>query len=271
MSRAIVAAACVAAAVLLPLSNANAQESADDSRAAQAIKLSDEGNAFYRAHEYRKAIEKFVEAYAVDKDPNLLFNIARSYEAIGDATSATEKYEEFLAKPGGDIQARQKAETSLRQNRERKAAGTGPSAAQPAAARPGDGQAGSSPEAAAPAKDSKAIPIPVWIFAGVGVAVAVGGTIVYLAGVSDHDKVTGAAGFGDATSAVALTKPEAEDLKSSGDTKKAIGVAGWAIGGAALVTAGVLYFAIGNRSSAARGIRLVPTTTGMMFGYEGRL
>src|SRR5688500_15364231 len=58
--------------------------------------LNEEGAALYAARDYRRAIEKFIQAYAVDADPNLLFNIARCYEELGETDAAIEKYEVFV-------------------------------------------------------------------------------------------------------------------------------------------------------------------------------
>src|SRR5688572_23540599 len=72
------------------------------SSAAQALELSEQGSSLYRAGEYRRALEKFIEAYALGKDPNLLFNMGRCYQQIGEAAVAREKYEAFIAAPGAD-------------------------------------------------------------------------------------------------------------------------------------------------------------------------
>ena len=76
--------------------------------------VSDDGFALYRAREYRRAAEKFLQAYALDADPNLLFNIARCYEALGDTRLAIEKYEAFLANAGADEQGRRRAANAVR-------------------------------------------------------------------------------------------------------------------------------------------------------------
>lgn len=72
--------------------------------------LVDEGIALYNAQKYRPALEKFLQAYAIERDPNLLFNMARCYEAQGESAAAIEKYEEYLADPSIDARGRERAE-----------------------------------------------------------------------------------------------------------------------------------------------------------------
>ena len=83
-------------------------------RAASVQKLSDEGAALYQARDFNHAIDKFQRAYAVDPDPNLLYNIAKCYDALGDNKTAIEKYEQFINSPGADSAARVKAQESVR-------------------------------------------------------------------------------------------------------------------------------------------------------------
>jgi tetratricopeptide (TPR) repeat protein len=75
---------------------------------------SDDGFALYRSRQYRRAAEKFLQAYVRDADPNLLFNIARCYQALGDTDAAIEKYEAFLASSGADDQGRRRAAEAVR-------------------------------------------------------------------------------------------------------------------------------------------------------------
>ncbi len=100
---------------------AKAEQTTSDVQAA-ASKAAEEGLTLYRSHDYRKAIERFLDAYSRDPDPNLMFNIARCYEALGDGPAAIEKYELFLSKPGGDIGGRTKAEEALKRLRTKKEA-----------------------------------------------------------------------------------------------------------------------------------------------------
>jgi hypothetical protein len=84
-----------------------------DATETPASKLGSEGAELYKAHDYRAAIEKFSASYALDPDPNLLFNQGRCYEALGEKPTAVQKYKEFLGKQGGDVTARAKAQASI--------------------------------------------------------------------------------------------------------------------------------------------------------------
>src|SRR5689334_2035256 len=118
----------VVAAIALLTSAAGRPALADDAptdpaaRAAAVAKLTDDGFALYKIRDYRHAVEKFLQAYALDQDPNLLFNIARCYESMGDPDSAIEKYETFLSKPDADPQGKRRANEAIRALRRQKSA-----------------------------------------------------------------------------------------------------------------------------------------------------
>src|SRR2546430_12742357 len=97
-------------------STADAQSSA-----ASATRLSEEGFTLYRARDYRRAAEKFLQAYTLNQDSNLLFNIARCYEALGDPARAIEKYEAFLSTPDADLQGKRRATQTIHELRQSKA------------------------------------------------------------------------------------------------------------------------------------------------------
>src|SRR5690348_4833334 len=106
-------AAALALGVALASPAAHAEPPSSDAEAARIAELNEAGARAYNGRNYRAAIEKFVEAYAIDHDPNLLFNIARSYEKLGEVDAAIEKYEAFMAAPGADTEGRLKAKASL--------------------------------------------------------------------------------------------------------------------------------------------------------------
>jgi hypothetical protein len=211
--------------------------------------LNEEGAALYAARDYRRAIEKFIQAYAVDTDPNLLFNIARCYEELGEFDAAIEKYETFLNTPGADTRGRQRARESLDALRAaRTQAGTAPAAS--AEARAPEPAAPAAPPA--PASDereaaSSALP---WLTLGGAALFAAVGTTFYILGAGDHAQVTDARGYGDTNVVAAMTRREADDLVSSGDTKKLVGGVSFGLAGALAATYVVLLISADDESPA---------------------
>jgi tetratricopeptide (TPR) repeat protein len=228
-------------------------------------KLTDDGLALYSAHDYRRAVEKFMAAYAMDPDPNLLFNTARCYEQLGDVRAAIEKYENFLAEPGGDPNGRRKAEETLASLRKAKAGGS--------AARPASRDASHADTSSSSGRTSGPPWTTLgWISLSVGVAAGTAGTIVYLFGKSDQDQVTGTPGYGQAAKMqiANITQASAQELVDRGNTKKIIGEILWGTGGAALV--GAVTFFLLRRGSAESSVSVgfAPTTGGGTATVGGR-
>jgi tetratricopeptide (TPR) repeat protein len=191
--------------------------------AADALQLSEQGSSLYRAGEYRRALEKFIEAYAIGKDPNLLFNMGRCYQQIGEAAVAREKYEAFIAAPGADPDGVERARAFLREL----ARPPAESAAEPATP---------APVAAAPAESTPSPPVWPWVTLGAGVALAGTGAVLYALGASDHSELTEAPGYGDRNAVVPFSERRARDLVAAGDTKKLWGGVTLGVGGALLAT-----------------------------------
>jgi tetratricopeptide (TPR) repeat protein len=247
----------------------NAAASANQSNVAQ---LNEEGAALYAARDYRHAIEKFIQAYAVDTDPNLLFNIARCYEELGEVDAAIEKYELFLQTPGADTRGRQRARESiatLRAGRDQDAAGDTSKAQLKSSV------AAESESAPAPAGDNSETPsVLPWLTLGGSIAFAAIGTTFYLLGASDHGKVTDAPGYDEDDGVVDLTRREADDLVSSGDTKKLVGGISFGLAGALAATYVVLLVQGGEPSPESEpgpslGFSLVPSPGGTAVTVQG--
>jgi tetratricopeptide repeat protein len=232
--------------------------------------LNEEGASLYAAHDYRRAIEKFIQAYAIEPDPNLLFNIARCYEELGEAEAAIEKYEAFLKTPGADPRGQTRARESLAALR---AAQAGPAAVLPAA-QPAQTPARPAPEPAAAEQGSTLVP---WLTLGGSAVCAVVGTTFYLLGKSDHDAVTGARGFDDGAGVSELTHREADDLVSSGDTKKLIGGVSFGLAGALAATYVVHLVTRDDESTLERqpgpslGLSLAPARGGAAVLLQGSM
>ncbi len=67
---------------------------------AQSDALIQEAVEHYSAQRYKEAVECFKQANKILKEPELLFNIARSYEKMSNKREAIAWYERFLEAPG---------------------------------------------------------------------------------------------------------------------------------------------------------------------------
>jgi hypothetical protein len=110
---------------------------------------------------------------------------------------------------------------------------------------------------------------------GGSAAFAVAGTALYLLGANDHAKVTDARGYGDPNSVSDLTRREADDLVSSGDTKKLVGGVSFGLAGALAATYVVLLVSADDESSPepqpgpALGFSLAPSRDGTSVLVQG--
>lgn len=244
--------------------------SAAPANASNVAQLNEEGAALYAARDYRRAIEKFIQAYAVDTDPNLLFNIARCYEELGEIDAAIEKYETFLKTPGADTRGRQRARESLAALRE--TGDKGPAVEAPSAAQPTAPDVAPAPVAEASGYSSPVLP---WVTLGGAAVFAAVGTTFYLLGANDHSKVTDGPGYGDAAAVAAMTRREADELVSSGDTKKLVGGISLGLAGALAATYVVLLVSAEDESPAepvpgpSLGFSLSPSPDGTSVLVQG--
>jgi tetratricopeptide (TPR) repeat protein len=195
----------------------------------RVVQLNEQGSALYAAGDYRRAVELFIQAYAVDQDPNLLFNIGSCYEGLGDVEAALEKYRAFLEAPNADPDGRPRAERAIERL-------TKPAAAPAPEERPVEPATPTFVSAPPPVQASEAGPPSWagWVGLGGGAILGAAGATLYLLGAADHADVTDADGYGDSGDVVPLTRAEADDLVQSGDTKKTAGVVVAATGGALL-------------------------------------
>lgn len=82
--------------------------------ASGASELSGQAIERFKAKDYDAAVRLFEQAYAIDPNPNYLFNIGRVYEEKGDIRSAVDHYQRFVKEPGVDIGSRELAVQRLR-------------------------------------------------------------------------------------------------------------------------------------------------------------
>lgn len=97
-------AAALCAAMLVTGSPASSQE--EDPDVVRVEELSLEGAELFQTGNYAEAIVRFKEAYALVPVANLLYNIALSYERIGDVDAAITYYEKFIVADDADPEVR---------------------------------------------------------------------------------------------------------------------------------------------------------------------
>lgn len=84
-------------------------------RARHVEELSQEGIKDYMAGRYREALTKFKAALALHPVANLLFNIAKAHEQLGELDNALVYYERFIKSGDADDGAREKARQRVRE------------------------------------------------------------------------------------------------------------------------------------------------------------
>lgn len=242
---------------------------AASSAAASAMELNEEGARFFDEGSYRLAVERFIQAYALEKDSNLLFNIASCYERLGDSPAAVEKYREFLAAPDAAAEGRAPAEAAI-QRLQAQAIERAPS---PARAQAAGAEPPSFAMHDAPPDGAEALGTLRWATLGTGVVLSSLGVAFYWMGSRDHERVTDAPGHADRRSVSRLSRAEAEELVDSGSSKKAVGVAGLALGGTLLAAYGAwtLWQTYeGEAETSAASLALAPRSRGGAVTISGR-
>jgi tetratricopeptide (TPR) repeat protein len=151
---------------------------ADAKDKAEALALFEQGRAAYRDGQFAESVKLFTKAYALQPEPVLLYNLARSEEGLGDYPAAVDAYERYLVqakdvKDRGSIEQRvatlrKSIEEKQRLAHERDEA----ERAKQQAAKSGEGTGGEpAPQVSSPS------PWP-WALFGVGAAgVVVGGIL----------------------------------------------------------------------------------------------
>lgn len=153
-------------------SSAQAQESSSE----EAMALYERGSEAFNRGEFIESAELLEQAYALEADPTLLYNIARAYESAGDLAQAREAYERYLAEAPPDAELRQRVERRVQIIRSQ------PRAPQPSPDVP------MVPEAPRH-REVNAAP---WIIFGIGVATLGAGLAVGILGVDTANRVNAA-------------------------------------------------------------------------------
>ncbi len=139
-----------------------------------------EGMNHYRARQYGPAIVKFEEAYALNPQPELIYNVARAYEKSVKRDQAITAYQRFLTLEGTTAALRSKALDAITALRREKVALR--AAMAPVATSPGVGDPAAGAVTRAPAPRSSRSHTVEWVLIGGGAAAAaVGGVFGLLA------------------------------------------------------------------------------------------
>ena len=210
---------------------------------ARGAELFNKGAEAYRRGEFQQAATLLLEAYGLDPQPVLLYNLARAYEGLGNLDAAIDTYTRYLeadpkAPDRGAIE--QKVGTLKRQRDERLALekqrdAERARADEAKAKAERDRQAAPAP---APPPERSPSPFP-YVVAGVGVAGLAAGAVFGLMATSKHD---------DAAAAT-TAQQSAIDQQNSAKSLATISTISFIAGGA-LVAAGVAWWVIDRRSSA---------------------
>ena len=197
---------------------------------ARAAELFKKSVDTYRSGDFKQTVDLLNEAYALEPQSVLLYNLARAHEGIGNNDAAIETYEKFLAqepnaKDRGAIEQRL---TTLRRQRDERLALEKKSASQPV--QPTE----TAPhEKAAPYKRS----VLPYVVGGVGVVGVVAGTVFGVMANSKRD---------DAVAAPA--QRDALGLEDDAKSRATLSNVSFVVGGV-LLAAGVTWWVLDLKAS----------------------
>lgn len=191
----------------------------------------------FEARRYTEAIASFRAAYAIRPEPDLLYNIARSYERNGNVDDALTSYREFIAQPGSTAQLRAKALDNIDALQREKTSRAAKAFAPPPAPTPADPISVAPVVAKAPPPEKSHA--RQWVMIGAGGVAVITGAIF---GVVAQSKQTD---FDRATTVAAK-----EDAKSSGQTSALIADIGL-FGGGAVAVAGLVWLLVDSGEEPA--------------------
>ncbi|HFE46414.1 MAG TPA: tetratricopeptide repeat protein [Nannocystis exedens] len=241
--------------------------------------LTEQASEKYTEGDYDGSIALFERAYALNPEPNILFNIGRIYEEAGNYEDAIVYYERFISEPQVDLEAKQVAldRRDLAQavvdiqNKDKKGKEPPPeTTTEPTETEPTDPvvpvtdppSTEEPVEETAPKKPRNLRPVG-YVLLGTGAAALIGGVVVGGLAKGEERKFQ-----------AATNKPDADAAKARG-TKLAPAADGLFIAGGLLATAGIVMLLVPRRGkNAQRRERAMfvphasPTQVG--FGVIGR-
>ena len=222
-----------------------------------AAELNEQGLTLYAAQDYRHALELFIGAHALENDPNLLFNIGRCYEQLGELDAALEKYQQFIEAPASNAAGVERARAFIDDI---------------AAARRAQAPASPSDDfpfvrlfpAELASVDPGAAPtngVP-WILLGGTAAFAAGGATLYALGTRDHAQITSMPAYGKTDVPAAMTWRRADTLVQAGNAKKLAGGILLGVGGALGITTVILLLSQSGEREAEPPFAVAPAALG---------
>lgn len=108
-SVALVSAALPSVVFAEDATSAEGENISPEERARRVEELASSGADAYRSDDFEGAIAAFKEGYRLEPVPNLLYNIAKSYEKLEKYADAVDYYQKFVVAPEVDSGARQAA------------------------------------------------------------------------------------------------------------------------------------------------------------------
>ncbi|HWO17547.1 MAG TPA: hypothetical protein VNO30_02185 [Kofleriaceae bacterium] len=232
----------------------------------------DRATKAHKAGDLETALTELQAAYAIDPQPQLLYAIGQIYTKLGRCSEASDAYLRYLAS-GTDANTAQVVKQAIDSCKGAAATEPAPPAKDPPPPTldneqpPGQGQPAQGKTANAPPKpvEPSSQPEPQLTARGTspwysdvlgdvlvlgGVTSLVLGSLAYRAAVTDLDNAE-----------VAPSHERYEELVDAAKTKRLVGIALWG-GGAVLVTAGVLRFALRDNHTEIRRVGLSPARGG---------
>lgn len=186
LSRVVALAVALGSALALaPI--AAAQE---DAAVTDFQQLVDRAMQHYGAREYEPAIALFEQAFAIRPEPELVYNIARSYERLARRDDAIREYERFVSLPGTTAELRSRALQSiaaLREEARLEAASRAPAQPEPAPAPPPPATTEPPRETPRDGGGSSVVGTTGWVLFGLGSAAAVGGIVTGVLALDRND------------------------------------------------------------------------------------
>ncbi|MBK6849835.1 MAG: tetratricopeptide repeat protein [Proteobacteria bacterium] len=251
---------------------------------AQAVRdveqLFSEGALLFNRGDYPGALERFNKAFGLIQEPNLLFNIARCHEAMGQVEAAISHYQSYVDHPQATADTRLDAEQRLVRLRRAQAETAARARATPrreaapmaSGALPQGGAEGSARTARAPTGYSPWQ----WVALGSGAAAVGAGVGMLVLGMKDSSQADDWKRTGRKSDNQPVKATEIEDLRDRAAQKKLIGYLAMGAGGAALATGVVLLVLDWKREKPGESegktvaLDLFGGPTGAVVGMHGR-